>query len=132
MTPHPRHPGVDVRVARQPDGSVVETFCIRWTEPGGGKPRRSFDSLQDALDFRARRQSAKRWRPEELRQERAGRITVGEFFVAWWEDYAVIELKRSTLSVYRCLWEAHAEPRWRRCRCVRSTRRGWCSSARSC
>ena len=26
-------------------------------------------------------------------------------------DHAIVELKRSTLAAYRCLWEAHAEPR---------------------
>jgi integrase len=64
-----------------------------------------------ALDFRSKRQSAKRWRPEELRQERAGRVTLSVFFESWWMDHAMVELKRSTLAVYRCLWEAHAAPR---------------------
>ena len=80
---------------------------MRWHEPDGTKRRRSFD----ALDFPAKRRSARRWRPEELRQEQAGRLTLGEFFDQWWRDHAMVELKRTTLAVYRCLWEAHAEPR---------------------
>jgi hypothetical protein len=93
------------------DGSVRETFTVRWVEPDGRKPRRSFDSMEDALDFSAKRRSAKRWRPEELRQEQGGRQTLGEFFAEWWASHAMVELKRATLSTYRCLWEKHAEPR---------------------
>jgi integrase len=111
MTPHPKHPGVDVREVEQRDGSIRQTFTVRRREPDGSKPRRTFDALQDALDFRSKRQSAKRWRPEELRQERAGRVTLSVFFENWWMDHAMVELKRSTLAVYRCLWEAHAAPR---------------------
>jgi hypothetical protein len=61
MTPHPKHSGVDVREVKQPDGSTRQTFTVRWREADGSKPRRTFDSLQDALDFRSKRQSAKRW-----------------------------------------------------------------------
>lgn len=67
MAPHPQHPGVDVREIKRPDGSMGQTFTVRWRESNGTKPRRTFDSLGDALDFRAKRQTAKRWRPEELR-----------------------------------------------------------------
>jgi hypothetical protein len=55
--------------------------------------------------------SAKRWRPDELRQEQGGRQTLGEFFDEWWVATAMVELKRSTLAVHRSLWHAHAEPR---------------------
>ena len=111
MAPHPVHAGIDVRCSTGPDGSVVETFTVRWKEPDGRKPRRTFDSLQDALDYKAKRRSAKRWRPEELRQEQAGRTTLSEFFEEWWFTHGIVELKRSTLKTYRCLWEAHAAQR---------------------
>jgi integrase len=111
MSPHQQHPGVDVRRSRRADGAVVETFTVRWLETDGRKPRRTFDSLQDALDYRAKRRSAKRWRPEELRQEHGGRQTLSEFFEEWWTTHAMVELKRATLAVYRCLWETHAQPR---------------------
>src|SRR5918999_2360171 len=111
MTPHPVHRGVDLRRAAQPDGSVVETFTVRWKEPDGRKPRRTFDTLQDALDYKAKRRSAKRWRPEELRQESAGRRTLAEFFEEWCLSHGMVELKRSTLKTYRTLWEAHAAAR---------------------
>jgi integrase len=84
---------------------------VRYTDADGSKPRRSFDELGDALDFQAKHRSDKRSRPEELRRERAGRKLFGDFFAWWWEEYALIELARSTLSTYRCLWHAHAEPR---------------------
>ena len=103
--------GVAVRRYERQDGTSSESYTVRWKEPGGAKRRRSFDRLPDALDFKAKRRSAKRWRPEELRQEQAGRQLLGHFFAQWWVDHAMVELKRSTLATYRCLWEAHAEPR---------------------
>jgi integrase len=104
-------PGVAVRRWTRRDGTITETYTVRFKDIDGTKRRRSFDTVDDALDFQARRRSARRWRPEELRQEQAGRLTLGDFFERWWLDHAMVELKRSTLSVYRCLWEAHAEPR---------------------
>jgi hypothetical protein len=104
-------PGVAVRRWTRRDGTVIETYTVRFKDVDGTKRRRSFDTVDDALDFQAKRRSAQRWRPEELRQEQAGRLTLGEFFERWWLDHAMVELKRSTLAVYRCLWEAHAEPR---------------------
>ena len=100
--------GVEVRQYARKDGSVSETFTVRVAEPDGRRTRRSFDSLDDALDFQARRRSAKRWRPEELRQEEGGRKTLEEFFTEWWTDHAVVELKRATLRCYRSMWDAHA------------------------
>jgi len=104
-------PGIGVRRWERLDGTITESYTVRWQDADGTKRRRSFDTVDDALDFHAKRRSARRWRPEELRQERAGRLTLGEFFEQWWRDHALAELKRSTLSVYRCLWEAHCEPR---------------------
>lgn len=103
--------GIEVRRFERRDGSVRETYGVRYLETGGARRRRTFDSLDDAVDFQAKYRSAKRWRPEELRQEQGGRQTLGEFFDEWWVTTAMVELKRSTLSVYRCLWHAHAEPR---------------------
>lgn len=99
--------GIDVRRHTRSDGSVTETFTVRWKDETGHRRRRSFDSLADAADYQAKRRSAKRWRPDELRQELGGQQTLEDFFREWWETQAVVELKRSTLTGYRCLWEAH-------------------------
>ncbi len=103
--------GVEVRRFTRRDGTVTEVFSVRVTDVDGTRRRRSFDSLEDALDYRARLRSARRWRPEELRQEQAGTQTLGAFFEQWWVERAMPELARATLAVYRCLWEAHAAPR---------------------
>jgi hypothetical protein len=103
--------GIELRRAERRDGSVRETYGLRYADSGGVRRRRTFDSLDDAIDFQAKHRSAKRWRPDELRQEQGGRQTLGEFFEQWWVTTAMVELKRSTLNVYRCLWHAHAEPR---------------------
>lgn len=103
--------GIEHRVYRRADGSISETFTVRWKEANGNRPRRSFDTLEDALDFQAKRRSAKRWRPDELRQEEGGRQTLNEFFAEWWQNHGMVELRRSTLENYRYVWEAHAQPR---------------------
>jgi hypothetical protein len=69
-------PGIGVRRWERRDGTVTESYTVRWREPDGTKRRRSFDTLDDALDFHAKRRSARRWRPEELRLEQAGRLTL--------------------------------------------------------
>ena len=103
--------GVEVRRFERKDGTLTEVFSVRVTDADGTRRRRSFDRLDDALDYRARHRSARRWRPEELRQEQAGEQTLGEFFEQWWIERAMAELARATLEGYRCLWEAHAAPR---------------------
>ena len=103
--------GVEVRRFARKDATVTEVFSVRVNGVDGTRRRRSFDSLEDALDYRARLRSARRWRPEELRQEQAGTQTLGAFFEQWWVERAMPELARATLVVYRCLWEAHAAPR---------------------
>ena len=104
-------PGIERRVYTRQDGGRTESFTVRYIDDDGVRRRRTFNDIDDALDFNARRRSAKRWRPEELRQEQAGAQLLGEFFEQWWNERAVLELARSTLVVYRCLWRAHAEPR---------------------
>ncbi len=104
-------PGATPGLQKRTGANGQATYTVRWKEDDGSRPRRTFDSLEDALDFQARRRSAQRWRPEELRQEKAGRRLLGDFFAEWWNNHAIVELKRSTLAVYRCLWEAHAEKR---------------------
>ncbi len=64
--------GISLRCWERQDGTITESYTVRWKEPDGRKRRRSFDTVEDALDFQAKRRSAKRWRPEELRQEQAG------------------------------------------------------------
>lgn len=104
-------PGIEARRYPLVNGGVTDTYTVRWKDPTGTRRRRAFDTLEDAIDFQAKVRSARRWRPEELRQERAGRVTLAEFFARWWVEHAVVELRRSTLEVYRYLWEAHVEPR---------------------
>lgn len=104
-------PGITPRRYERADGTVTETYSVRFKDDDGTKRRRTFDTVDDALDFMADRRSAKRWRPEELRRENRGRQTLREFFNRWWLEHAMVELGRATLAVYRCLWEAHAEPR---------------------
>ena len=103
MTEAAAREGVEVRRFARRDGTVTEVFSVRVTDVDGTRRRRSFDSLEDALDYRARLRSARRWRPEELRQEQAGTQTLGAFFEQWWVERAMPELARATLAVHRCL-----------------------------
>jgi len=103
--------GINVRRSKRADGVVVETFTVRWGADDGSRPRRTFDTLADAMDFQAKVRSAKRWRPDELRQEQGGRQTLDEFFADWWKSHATVELRPATQKVYRYLWNAHVQPR---------------------
>jgi hypothetical protein len=47
MPVHPDHPGVDVRPYL---GAPDATFCVRYTDADGSKPRRSFDELEDGWE----------------------------------------------------------------------------------
>jgi hypothetical protein len=102
--------GVERRTYTRRDGFETDSYAVRFTDDEGTRRRRSFDTVDDALDFLAKRRSAKRWRPDELRQEQRGQRTLSEFFDQWWRDYAMVDLKRSTLKTYRCVWETHAQP----------------------
>lgn len=102
---------ITLRVGIRADGTRAETYMVRWREPDGRRPARTFDTLADAMDFQAKVRSAKRWRPDELRQEQGGRQTLEEFFEEWWTTHAVVELRPATQKTYRYLWNAHALPR---------------------
>jgi integrase len=102
--------GVEVRRFTRRDGTVTEVFSVRVTDVDGTRRRRSFDSLEDALDYRARLRSARRWRPEDLRQEQAGTQTLGAFFEQWWVERAMPD-RASDACGLSLLWEAHAAPR---------------------
>lgn len=78
MAPHPVHPGIDVRRSVRADGSAAETFTVRWKEPDGRKPRRTFDTLEDALDYKAKRRTG-RARGGEGRRDRPARRRAAGF-----------------------------------------------------
>lgn len=118
--------GVEVRRYTRQDGTVSETFTVRYQEPSGLRPRHTFDTLEDAVDFLAKRRSAKRWRPDELRQEQSGRQTLTEFFDEWWTAHGMVELKR----IGAC--GRHTPNRGSGCcRCATSTPAAWFASAAS-
>ena len=58
MSPTASPPGIGVRRWEHRDGAVTESYTVRWREPDGSKRRRSFDTIDDALDFEAKRRSA--------------------------------------------------------------------------
>ncbi len=49
------------------------------------------------------------WQPRNCGRSRPGAAR-SDFFAQGGEPTRWVELRRSTLEVYRCLWEAHAEP----------------------
>lgn len=55
--------GVEVRRFTRRDGTVTEVFSVRVIDVDGTRGRRSFDSLEDALDYRARLRSARALAP---------------------------------------------------------------------
>ncbi len=124
--------GVEVRRFTRRDATVTEVFSVRVSDVDGTRRRRSFDSLEDALDYRARLRSARRWRPEKLRQEQAGTQTLGAFFEQWWvERRCPGSPERPLRSIAACVKRTplRVSPI---CRCARSTRAELLPSAASC
>jgi len=102
--------GVENRQRTRRDGSGYWTFRVRWTDPAtGGRMSEEFDEQGDAIDFHAALRLARRG--GGLRDLGAGRETLSEYAVHWWETYAAHNLTRATLKVYSSVWNLHARPR---------------------
>jgi integrase len=107
--PKPKVPrGVE---ARWHSGRGVWTFRVRWTDPGSAERRsQEFDTVDDALDFRAYlRLARRRGALDELSR---GRLVLSEFVEDdWWPNHAGRRLSRHTLNAYSQVWNRYLLPR---------------------
>jgi integrase len=91
------------------DGRSV--YVVRWYESGRGSTRRkrTFDRRRDAELFDASLRRARQL--GQLASEVIGsNATLEEFLVEWWDTYAAIRLRPSTLATYATLLDKWVVP----------------------
>jgi integrase len=101
--------GVEIRERGGRGREVYYVYRVRFQNARGERAQRTFDTPQDALDFRARLRLLKR--TGDLAVLEAGNETLEQFMSDFWRLYAETRLERSTRRKYRCLWNAHIERR---------------------
>jgi hypothetical protein len=96
--------GVEIRERRR-GGEVRYAFRVRFQNARGDRDSRTFDSAEDALDFRARLRLLKR--AGDLGLLEAGKESLEQFMGDYWRLYAEMRLEPATRKKYRCLWNKH-------------------------
>ncbi len=98
-------PGVEIRERRRHSGEVYYVYRVRFKNARGKRDQRTFDTAQDALDFRARLRLLKRTR--DLAVLESGNEALEQFMGDFWRLYVETRLEPSTRRKYRCLWSKH-------------------------
>jgi integrase len=100
--------GVEVR-KRTRGAEHRYAYRVRFQNAGGERRSRTFDTAEDALDFRSRLRLLKR--AGDLAALEAGRESLEQFFGDYWRLYVEAQLAPNTGRKYRCLWNAHIRRR---------------------
>jgi integrase len=82
---------------------------VRFKNARGKRDQRSFDTAQDAQDFRARLRLLKR--TGDLAVLERGNEALERFMGDFWRLYVETRLETSTRRKYRCLWNVHINRR---------------------
>ncbi len=101
-------PGVEIRERRR-GGETYYRYRVRFTNAAGRSDQETFDTPQEALDFKAKLRLMKR--RGDLAELDAGRQTLEEFMVDYWRLYAKRRLATVTRKKYRGTWNTHLLPR---------------------
>jgi integrase len=102
-------PGVEIRERRPRGGEVLYSYRVRFQNARGKRDQRSFDTAQDAQDFRARLRLLKR--TGDLAVLKRGNEALERFMGDFWRLYVETRLETSTRKKYRCLWNVHINRR---------------------
>jgi integrase len=102
-------PGVEIRERRPRGGEVLYSYRVRFKNARGKRDQRSFDTAQDAQDFRARLRLLKR--TGDLAVLERGNEALERFMGDFWRLYVETRLETSTRKKYRCLWNVHINRR---------------------
>jgi integrase len=102
-------PGVEIRERRPRGGEVLYSYRVRFQNARGKRDQRSFDTAQDAQDFRARLRLLKR--TGDLAVLERGNEALERFMGDFWRLYVETRLETSTRKKYRCLWNVHINRR---------------------
>jgi integrase len=84
-------------------------FRVRFLDAQGQRRSRTFDTAQDALDFRGRLRLLKR--AGDLAALDVGRESLAQFSRDYWRLYVEVRLTPQTERTYRCLWNTHIRAR---------------------
>jgi len=82
---------------------------VRFFDAQGQRRSRTFDTAQDALDFRGRLRLLKR--AGDLAALDVGRESLGQFSCDYWRLYVEVRLTPRTERTYRYLWNRHIRGR---------------------
>ena len=107
--PRKRRPrGVELRErARSSEHRCA--YRVRFLDAQGQRRSRTFDTAQDAQDFRDRLRRLKR--AGDLAALDVGRESLGQFSSDHWRLYVEVRLTPQTERTYRCLWNTHIRGR---------------------
>jgi integrase len=100
--------GVEIR-ERRSQGQHRYAYRVRFQNAHGERKARTFDSVEDALDFRARLRLAKR--AGDLPALEAGKESLEQLMDDYWRLYAETRLEPATRRKYRSLWDKHIDSR---------------------
>lgn len=100
--------GVEIREHRRTDGTVWWTFRVRWKDPvTGRRVSEEFDTMDEALDWRAKRRLDRR---RGVGEATGDRQTLRAFEAEWWSTYVLVELEPGTRPSYRRILDRHVLP----------------------
>jgi integrase len=100
--------GVEVR-ERARGGEHRYAYRVRYLNAQGQRKARTFDTPQDAMDFRGRLRLLKR--AGDLAALDLGRDSLEQFSRDYWRLYAEVRLASRTAQTYRSLWNCHVRQR---------------------
>lgn len=100
--------GVEIREHRRADGTAWWTFRVRWKDPvTGRRVSEEFDTMDEALDWRAKRRLDRR---RGVGEATGDRQTLRAFEAEWWQVYVMVELEPGTRPSYRRILDRHVLP----------------------
>jgi integrase len=100
--------GIEIR-ERRSQGQHRYAYRVRFQNAHGERKARTFDCVEDALDFRARLRLLKR--AGDLPALEAGKESLEQLMDDYWRLYAETRLEPATRRKYRCLWDKHIDRR---------------------
>jgi hypothetical protein len=107
-----RAPSVKVRRHKRVDGSVTETWCVRYFDAHGRRLRLKCRSREHADYERARLAlEAAAFAPAPPNDEPDGTMTVAQFWPVWAAD-ARARVQPETVDQHAKVWENRVQPRF--------------------
>jgi integrase len=109
MSRKPDLRSIETRRRARRDGTMLVTYRVRWTGPGGSRERKTFDDLDAAVAFR----DVLDRRAALIAEGPAARasMTVGDCYEQWMREHVRPQLAARTLRNYEGFWERHLRDR---------------------